>query len=64
MIISISLVLLLLVFVWLLLRTGRLNFGHALLCALFGFALASSSIAPYITSAVHGLTSFVSGISR
>ena len=60
MAISISLTALLAVAVWLLYRYAGLKIWHGLVCALFGFYLASSSIAPEIrttvTSIVHALT--------
>ncbi|GGN51680.1 hypothetical protein GCM10011579_007790 [Streptomyces albiflavescens] len=53
MAISISVVLLLLTLAVIFLRNGGLKFSHALVCALLGFYLASTSMAPTITS---GLT--------
>jgi hypothetical protein len=55
---SVSAVLLLLVVVFLLIRKSGLKGGHALVCMLLGFYLASSSIAPTI----HQLTSNVAGM--
>lgn len=59
--ISISLVVLLAVAVWLLHRYAGLNLWHGLACVLFGFYLATSSLAPEIrttvTAIVHALTS-------
>jgi hypothetical protein len=61
MAISISLVALLAVAVWLLHRYAGLNLWHGLVCILFGFYLATSSLAPEIrttvTAIVHALTS-------
>jgi predicted membrane metal-binding protein len=58
--ISISLVTLLAVAVWALYRFGGLKVWHGLVCILFGFYLASSSLAPEIrttvTSIIHALT--------
>lgn len=53
MAISISVVLLLLILAVIFLRNGGLKFSHALVCALLGFYLASTSMAPTISS---GLT--------
>ncbi|KAB1145317.1 hypothetical protein F7R91_19270 [Streptomyces luteolifulvus] len=50
MAISISVVLLLLILAAIFLRNGGLKVSHALVCALLGFYLASSSIAPTIHS--------------
>lgn len=60
MAISVSLVALLAVAVWLLHRYAGLKLWHGLACILFGFYLASSSVAPEIrttvTSIIHALT--------
>ncbi|GAA2370500.1 hypothetical protein ACI2L4_03715 [Streptomyces sparsogenes] len=48
MALSISLVVLLLIIVVMLVQKAGLKSGHALLCVLLGFYLASSSIAPTI----------------
>ena len=53
MAISISAVLLLLILAVIFLRNGGLKVSHALVCALLGFFLAGTSIAPTISS---GLT--------
>jgi hypothetical protein len=53
MAVSISVVLLLLILAVIFLRNGGLKVSHALVCALLGFYLASTSIAPTIHS---GLT--------
>ncbi len=58
MALSISAVLLLLIIVLLLVRKSGLKTGHALVCVLLGFYLASSSVAPTI----HQLTSNVAGM--
>jgi hypothetical protein len=60
MAVSLSLVLLLAVFVYLLWRYARLPFWQIVLCALFGFYLASSSIGPHIGHAVQAFTHFLS----
>ncbi|MCX4961391.1 hypothetical protein [Streptomyces virginiae] len=53
MVISLSVVVLLLILAWIFLRSGGLKFSHALVCALLGFYLASSSMA---TTIHNGLT--------
>ncbi|MER7043550.1 MULTISPECIES: hypothetical protein [Streptomyces] len=58
MALSISAVLLLAIIVFLLIRKSGLKGGHAAVCVLLGFYLASSSIAPTITD----LTSNVAGM--
>jgi hypothetical protein len=55
---SISAVLLLLIVVFLLVKKSGLKTGHALVCMLLGFYLASSSIAPTIRT----LTTNVAGM--
>jgi hypothetical protein len=55
---SISAVLLLIVVVFLLVRKSGLKAGHAVVCVLLGFYLASSTFAPTITQ----LTSSVAGM--
>lgn len=60
MAISISLIALLAVDVWTLYRFASLKLWHGLVCILFGFYLASSSVAPEIrttvASIIHALT--------
>ena len=60
MAISISLIVLLAIAVWTLYRFVGLKLWHGLVCILFGFYLASSSVAPEIrttvTSIIHALT--------
>ncbi|MDX2642710.1 hypothetical protein [Actinacidiphila sp. bgisy167] len=58
MALSISAVLLLLIVVFLLVRKAGLKAGHAVVCVLLGFYLASSSIAPTIRD----LTTNVAGM--
>ncbi len=58
MALSISAVLLLLIIVVILVRRSGLKTGHALICMLLGFYLASSSMAPTI----HQLTTNVAGM--
>jgi hypothetical protein len=58
--ISISLITLLAVAVWALYKFAALKLWHGLVCMLFGFYLASSSVAPEIrttvTSIIHAMT--------
>jgi hypothetical protein len=58
--ISISLIALLAAGVWALYKYAALKLWHGLVCMLFGFYLASSSVAPEISttvaSIVHALT--------
>jgi hypothetical protein len=58
--ISVSLVLLLAIAVWLLHKYGGLKVWHGLVCILFGFYLASSSLAPQITTT---LTAFIHALT-
>ncbi|MCD9142596.1 MULTISPECIES: hypothetical protein [Streptomyces] len=58
MALSISAVVLLAIIVFLLVRKSGLKAGHAAVCVLLGFYLASSSIAPTL----HSLTSSVTGM--
>ncbi|MEU0985270.1 MULTISPECIES: hypothetical protein [unclassified Streptomyces] len=58
MALSISAVLLLAIIMFLLIRKSGLKGGHAAVCVLLGFYLASSSIAPTITD----LTTNVAGM--
>lgn len=58
MALSISAVVLLAIVVFLLIRKSGLKGGHALVCVLLGFYLASSSMAPTISD----LTSNVAGM--
>lgn len=58
MALSISAVVLLAIVVFLLIRKSGLKGGHAVVCMLLGFYLASSSIAPTISD----LTSNVAGM--
>ncbi|MDN0193868.1 DUF2304 family protein [Streptomyces sp. S.PNR 29] len=62
MAVSISAVVLLAVITFLLIKKGGLNAGHAIVCTLFGFYLASSSVAPTISQAVASLARMISGI--
>ena len=62
MIISVSAVLLLCVFAFLLWRYARLPVWQAAVCALFGYLLASSSLGPRIAGGLRALAHFVSGL--
>ncbi|MFF4802279.1 hypothetical protein ACFY1U_28395 [Streptomyces sp. NPDC001351] len=55
MAVSISAVVLLGIVTFLLIKKGGLKAAHAIVCTLFGFYLASSSIAPTVTSATTSL---------
>ncbi|CAM5592139.1 hypothetical protein [Streptomyces fumanus] len=63
MAISISVVLLLAVLAVIFLRNGGLKFSHALVCLLLGFYLASTSVAPTISSGLTATADIVSGLS-
>jgi hypothetical protein len=60
MVVSVSAVLLLGVFVYLLWRYARLPLWQAAICALFGYLLAASSIGPHIADALQSLARFLS----
>ncbi|MEU0989437.1 MULTISPECIES: hypothetical protein [unclassified Streptomyces] len=62
MAISISVVLLLVVLAAVFLRSGGLKFSHALVCALLGFFLASTSMAPTIYEGVAATAEVVSSL--
>ncbi|MEU8977037.1 hypothetical protein [Streptomyces sp. NPDC048309] len=62
MAISISVVLLLLILAVIFLRNGGLKFSHALVCALLGFYLASTSMAPTIHSGLTATADIVSSL--
>ena len=61
MAISISLVLALAVAVYLLYKYGGLKVWHGLVCALFGFYLATSSFAPEIRTTVTAIVRALTG---
>ncbi|MFJ9195691.1 hypothetical protein [Streptomyces globisporus] len=61
--ITISAVVLLLVVVTILLRTGSLRFGPALAAALLGFFLASTGIAPAVNNALSSLATAIAQIT-
>lgn len=62
MAISISVVLLLLILAVVFLRNGALKISHAVVCALLGFYLASTSMAPTIREGLTATAGIVSGI--
>ena len=59
MVVSVSAVLLLGVFVYLLWRYARLPLWQAAICALFGYLLASSSIGPRVGDGLQALVRFI-----
>jgi hypothetical protein len=60
--VSISAVVLLAIIAFLLIKKGGLNAGHAIVCILLGFYLASSSIAPTISQATSLVAEMIGGI--
>jgi hypothetical protein len=62
MVVSLSAVLLLGVFVVMLCRYAGLRPWHGVICALLGFTLASSSVAPQIRDAGRAVVGWLSGI--
>lgn len=62
MVVSFSVLVVLGALVYVLWRYQGLRLWHALVCALFGFYLASTSAAPYIRDGVRSLIDFLSGI--
>ena len=62
MVLSVSVVLLLAVLVWFLIRFAALRGWQALICILFGFYLASTGVAPYIRHACRAVARFIAGI--
>jgi hypothetical protein len=59
---SISAVVLLAVIVFLLVKKSGLKGGHAVVCILLGFYLASSSIAPTINELTTNVAGMIGGI--
>jgi hypothetical protein len=59
---SISAVVLLAIVVFLLVRKSGLKAGHAAVCMLLGFYLASSSIAPTITELTTNVAGMIGGL--
>ncbi|MFE4450234.1 MULTISPECIES: hypothetical protein [Streptomyces] len=62
MAISISVVLLLLILAVIFLRNGGLKISHAIVCALLGFLLAGTSMAPTIHEGITATADVVSGL--
>ncbi|AYG80654.1 MULTISPECIES: hypothetical protein [Streptomyces] len=62
MALSISAVVLLAIVVFLLVRKSGLKGGHAAICILLGFYLASSSIAPTISQVTSNVAGMIGGI--
>ncbi|WP_184575298.1 hypothetical protein [Streptomyces zagrosensis] len=62
MVISISVLLLLIVLTVTFLRGGNLRVSHAVVCALLGFYLASSSMAPSINEGLTTTAEFVNSV--
>ncbi|MEU8678092.1 hypothetical protein [Streptomyces sp. NPDC048560] len=62
MAVSISAVVLLAVLVILFVKKGELKAGHAVVCVLLGFYLASSSMAPTISEVTTNVARLISGI--
>jgi hypothetical protein len=61
--ISVSLIALLAAAVWTLYKFAGLKLWHGLVCCLFGFYLASSSVAPQIDTAVASIIRALTGHS-
>ncbi|OLZ67217.1 hypothetical protein AV521_25540 [Streptomyces sp. IMTB 2501] len=62
MALSISAVVLLAIIVFLLIKKSGLKGGHAVICVLLGFYLASSTIAPTISQLTTNVASMISSI--
>ncbi|WP_329349007.1 hypothetical protein OG226_12620 [Streptomyces sp. NBC_01261] len=62
MAVSVSAVVLLAIITFLLVKNGGLKAAHAIVCTLFGFYLASSSIAPTISKATTSLVDVIGEI--
>ncbi|MFE9446981.1 hypothetical protein [Streptomyces sp. NPDC006739] len=62
MALSISAVVLLAIVVFLLIRKSGLKGGHALVCMLLGFYLASSTVAPTISQLTTNVASMIGSI--
>ncbi|MBT2469214.1 hypothetical protein J7E97_15365 [Streptomyces sp. ISL-66] len=62
MALSISAVVLLAVIVFLLVRRSGLKTGHAAVCVLLGFYLASSTMAPTLSQLTSNVASMISGL--
>jgi hypothetical protein len=59
---SISAVVLLGVIVFLLVRKSGLKAGHAVVCVLLGFYLASSTVAPTLSQLTNNVATMISGL--
>jgi hypothetical protein len=59
---SISAVVLLAIIVFLLIKKSGLKGGHAVVCVLLGFYLASSTVAPTISQLTTNVASMISSI--
>ncbi|MGI5195056.1 MULTISPECIES: hypothetical protein [Streptomyces] len=62
MALSISAVVLLAIIVFLLVKKSGLKAGHAVVCVLFGFYLASSTIAPTISEVTNNIAGMIGDI--
>ncbi|MFB7504473.1 hypothetical protein [Streptomyces broussonetiae] len=62
MALSISAVVLLAIIVFLLIKKSGLKGGHAVICVLLGFYLASSTIAPTISQLTTSVASMISSV--
>ena len=62
MVLSVSGVLLLGVIVFILFRKDGLKVSHLIVCMMFGFYLASTSIASSIKNSTDSVASFISGL--
>ncbi|UGY93466.1 hypothetical protein [Streptomyces gobiensis] len=62
MALSISAVVLLAIIVFLLIKKSGLKAMHAVVCVLFGFYLASSSVAPTISDLTTSVANMVGGL--
>lgn len=62
MALSISAVVLLAIIVFLLMKKSGLKGGHAVVCVLLGFYLASSTVAPTISQLTTNVASMISSI--
>ncbi|AZQ37206.1 hypothetical protein ACFZBP_32895 [Streptomyces sp. NPDC008086] len=62
MALSISAVVLLAIIVFLLIKKSGLKAGHAVVCMLLGFYLASSTIAPTISELTTNIAGMIGGI--
>lgn len=63
MALSISAVVLLAIIVFLLIRKSGLKAGHAVVCMLLGFYLASSTIAPTISELTSNIAGMIGSIN-